>query len=52
MKHQERKSELVRGTDGEVRFRAVCSCGWKSEPVSPEQVLISWQDHAESEPGR
>lgn len=34
--------------DGEPRFVSVCSCGWRSEPVRPNRVLIEWEDHVDA----
>lgn len=46
-RHVADKSELVRSADGGFRFRARCTCGWASEPVSAERVIAAWEEHCE-----
>lgn len=35
------------GTGGDQLFRAVCSCGWRSDIVTPLQVRLAWEDHVD-----
>jgi len=44
-RHVAGKSELVRSADGGLRFRARCTCGWASEPISAAVVLAAWEEH-------
>lgn len=46
-RHREEKSEFVMTSDEAQRFRAVCSCGWKSEPIDASEVVIAWESHVE-----
>lgn len=34
--------------DGELRFLAVCSCGWRSEPLRPNRIHVTWEDHVDA----
>jgi hypothetical protein len=33
--------------DGELRFVAACSCGWRSEPLRPNGIDVTWETHAD-----
>lgn len=44
-RHRRERSELVRGADSSLRFRARCSCGWEGELVDIAQTFSSWDDH-------
>ena len=46
-KHDRGHSEMIRLPDGTLRFRAVCSCGWKSRPVDMDYVVTRWERHIE-----
>lgn len=35
------------GTGDDPFFRAVCSCGWRSELVPAQRVHREWEDHVE-----
>jgi hypothetical protein len=49
--HLRRSSVMVRDAPGvRPRFRAVCSCGWTSDPVEAEQTVFVWMRHA-ADPG-
>jgi hypothetical protein len=45
-RHRQEKSEML-GTGDDPFFRAVCSCGWRSEHVPPQRVHSAWEDHVD-----
>jgi hypothetical protein len=51
-RHVRVKSELLHDADGDLRFRARCSCGWTSQPVSAGSVVAVWERHHEASTGR
>lgn len=51
-RHVRVKSELLHDADGDLRFRARCSCGWASPPVSAGSVVAVWERHHEASTGR
>jgi hypothetical protein len=38
---------MLRLPDGTLRFRAVCTRGWKSRPVDMDYVVTIWERHNE-----
>lgn len=43
--HLRLRSVMERGEAGEVWFRAVCSCGWRSHPIGAGETVILWEQH-------
>lgn len=51
-RHERLRAELIREPGNTLRFRSVCSCGWKSEPVTMGRVVVVWDQHLDDADGR
>ena len=48
-RHERLRAELIRQAGDALLFRSICSCGWRSEPVTMGRVVLVWDRHVDDE---